>query len=171
MANLDDISSMKAQLAHHDSSIDEFGRRMHNVEKSVQSLQGEMHHGFTEISKGLSDFKSEMKTTVAGIEGSKGPGIGKIMGIVAVGGGILSMAAAAITVLVLSFMTPITTKLSTTSDYHEAFIDRLQAERDDDLKEYRRQQRDDVSDRLGKIEDKIGWLARVDPTPGTKARK
>lgn len=134
-------------LRHHEQQLGTLTTEVGGIKSTLRD-QGSM----------LSDIRGSLHE----LKGKQGPGIGNVLGVVAVAGSIITMIGAAITVLVLSFTAPVTTKLQATADQHGTFITKLEAERDDDLKEYRRQRRADLSERLSSIEEKLAWATRTE---------
>lgn len=138
---------------------------IHNVLRHHEQQLGTLTTEVGGIKSTLRDqgsVLSDIRGSLHELKGKQGPGIGNVLGLVALAGTIISMISGGIIILVTSYMSPVTTKLQLTADQHETFISKLETERDDDLKEFRRQRRTDLNDRLSAIEDKLAWAARTE---------
>lgn len=123
-------------LAHHDAEIASLGGRMTGVENEVRALGATVGKGFQEIMDRLSTFESQ-----------RGPGLGSILGFVATGGAVVGMSAAAITVLVTSFVSPPITKLEGQVARLTYYVERREeADRQDWIELRRARDRDTADD-------------------------
>ena len=59
-----------AQLAHHDAAIGALSGRMSGVENGLKTLQGEVHHGFANVTHNVNQQLGGMNQTMAAL-GSK----------------------------------------------------------------------------------------------------
>lgn len=89
------------------------------------------------------------------VAGRQGPGIGQILTITLTGGGIVSLAAAAITVLVTSFVSPAMTRLESKGEHLNAVVSQLLVERIDEFKRLKTAERDGFDERLRRLEARI----------------
>lgn len=89
------------------------------------------------------------------VAGRQGPGIGQILTITLTGGGIVSLAAAAITVLVTSFVSPAMTRLESQSQHLNAVVSQLLDERVDEFKRLKKSEREVLDERLSRLEEKV----------------
>jgi hypothetical protein len=148
---------LASTLAHHDAEIVTLGGRMTGVEQGMRSLEGTVQSGFGQISN-----------TLAEMRGKSGPGLGDVLKIVLSGGALVGMSAAAITMLVNSFMKPELIELKdisavlSTNDTIRTASEREELER---LRELRRTAVEEDVERLqqaiGKLEEKLGWMPEV----------
>jgi hypothetical protein len=152
------MSDIAQRLSSHDFEIHALGTRMGSVEGKVDRLGTSMSMGFDEIKGLLSEQKEK-----------QGPGLKEVLLLVSVSGALIGMAAAAITTLVTSFVTPeITTLKDTTvvlSKDHDA---RIAAEREElaRLRENRKTaleaQMDEINARIEKLQSKADWATRIE---------
>ncbi len=158
MSKLSTHDDLRGTLAHHDAAINQLSTRVSHVETAIET-------GFAKAS----DNFNELKSMLAKTEGQKGPGLGEIMKVVATGGAIVGMSAAAITMLVTSFVAPELTNLKDTatvlSKDHDARMDREREE----LAALREKRKIEVESRLDElmksmeaIKERFGWVARVE---------
>ena len=109
-----------------------------------------------------------LKSLLARTEGEKGPGMREIMKIVATGGALVGMSAAAITMLVTSFVKPELTDLQgqtkVLASEYDARADTERAE----LVALREKRRAEVEQRLEELaknvdglKERFGWQAKV----------
>jgi hypothetical protein len=148
---------LASTLAHHDAEIVTLGGRMTGVEQGMRSLEGTVQSGFGQISN-----------TLAEMRGKSGPGLGDILKVVLSGGAIVGMSAAAITMLVNSFIKPELTQLKDSSvvlssDYEARLsADRAELQR---LREMRKDKIEgDVAElqkTIERLEEKLGWMPEV----------
>lgn len=89
------------------------------------------------------------------ISGRQGPGIGEMLKIVLAGGGIVSLAAAAITVLVTSFVSPSITRLETQGQHHSSVVSQLLEERISEFHRLRAAEAERLETRLQKLERQV----------------
>lgn len=101
---------------------------------------------------------ANLRTDIVELRGEQGPGIGKIMGFVLAGGGLIAMSASAITVLVLSIVQPDVTKLKTQTEQHQTAIDQADRDLRDEIKELRKAEQRRLYDRVLEIEKRLSWL-------------
>lgn len=134
-------SDLLKTLAHHDAEIISLGNRMGGVETSVRQLASDVNKGFTTIADRLSAFDSQ-----------RGPGLGSILGFVATGGAVVGMSAAAITVLVTSFVSPPITRLEGQVQRLTYYVDRREEVDRQDFIELRRATAKGVADDIQRLE-------------------
>lgn len=154
LASTDDL---RGTLAHHDAAIQQLSTRVSHVETAIET-------GFAKAS----DNFNELKGLLARNDAKQGPGLGEIMKVVATGGAIVGMSAAAITMLVTSFVAPELTDLKGSTKVlasdHDARLDLERAELAA-LREKRRLEvetrLDELSKDLGGLKERFGWQARV----------
>lgn len=168
-------SDLDSTLAHHDAAIDSLSTRMVGVESGLRSLHGEVHSGFVKVSdkfSGLDASFAEIKTLIARSEAKQGPGLGDVMKLVAMGGAIVGMAAAAITMLVTSFVSPELTNLKDTADVLSKDHDARVAMEREELAALRNQRRDRFETNLDQLsaivvdlQQRLGWQATVTQKP------
>ena len=157
MAKLTTTDDLRGTLAHHDAAINQLSTRVSHVETAIET-------GFAKAG----DNFNELKSLLARTEGEKGPGMGEIMKVIATGGAILGMSAAAITMLVTSFVTPELTDLKGSTKVlasdHDARLDLDRAELAA-LREKRRmeveQRLDELSRNVDGLKERFGWQAKV----------
>ena len=148
---------LRNTLAHHDAAIGQLSTRVSHVETAIETGFAKSNDNFAEI-KGL----------LAQNAAQTGPGLGEIMKVIATGGAIVGMSAAAITMLVTSFVTPELTGIKGTTSVlakdHEA---RIEYDREE-LTKYRDKRRQEVDERLNEmaknlevIKERFGWQAKV----------
>ena len=154
---LNSTDDLRSTLAHHDAAIQQLSTRVSHVETAIST-------GFAKAG----DNFNELKSLLARTEGEKGPGMGEIMKIVATGGALLGMSAAAITMLVTSFVKPELTDLQgQTKALASEYDARADTERAElvTLRERRRlemeQRLDEISKDLGGLKERFGWQAKV----------
>jgi len=56
-----------AQLAHHDAAITGLSGRMSGVESGLKTLQGEVHHGFVNVTNNVNQQLGGVNHTLAGL--------------------------------------------------------------------------------------------------------
>jgi len=158
MAKLTTTDDLRGTLAHHDAAINQLSTRVSHVETAIET-------GFAKAG----DNFNELKSLLARTEGEKGPGMGEIMKVIATGGAILGMSAAAITMLVTSFVKPELTDLQgQTKALASEYDARADTERAElvTLRERRRlemeQRLDELSKNVDVIKERFGWQARVE---------
>ena len=134
-------SDLLKTLAHHDAEIISLGNRMGGVEASVRQLAADVNKGFAAIADRLSAFDSK-----------QGPGLGSILGFVATGGAVVGMSAAAITVLVTSFVSPPITRLEGQVQRLTYYVDRREEVDRQDFIELRRSTAKGVADDISRLE-------------------
>lgn len=134
-------SDLLKTLAHHDAEIISLGNRMGGVETSVRNLAADVNKGFAAIADRLSAFDSQ-----------RGPGLGSILGFVATGGAVVGMSAAAITVLVTSFVSPPITRLEGQVQRLTYYVDRREEVDRQDFIELRRSTAKGVADDIQRLE-------------------
>lgn len=155
------------QLAHHDAAIGALGSRMSGVESALSHVQDKVSDLDGKVSEGFGSLESLIRENKA----SQGPGIYDLMKGVATGGAIVAMSAAAITMLVTSFVAPELTSLKertgvlSTDLTHRAEGDRQE------LLSLRNQQRDlidnkllDLNRMIVDLQGRIGWVTKVEPS-------
>jgi hypothetical protein len=128
------------ELADHDADIRQLGNRMGGVETGLSNLTGTVQAGFAEIGKQL-----------ARQEGQKPQSLTSTMGMVALGGSIVSMMSAAITFLVLALVSPDMTKLRERSEQHHSALEIIEQERREDYRELRRAEKQRLYDRIDRL--------------------
>lgn len=142
---LENLSSdLLKTLAHHDAEIASFGGRITVVENAVSNLSDTVQKGFAGILERLSTMDSK-----------RGPGFGAVLGWIAMGGGVISMSAAAITVLVTSFVSPPITRLEEKVVRLSHYVDRREEVDRQDYIELRRLRDRAVSDDILRIEKQL----------------
>lgn len=152
------MSDIAARLSNHDFEIHALGTRMGSVEGKVDRMATSMSMGFDEVKNLLSDQRA-----------TQGPGMKEVLVFVSAGGAIVGMAAAAITTLVTSFVTPeITTLKDHTTVLTKDHDARQELERTE-LTELRKQQQIKLEERLQSIHEAVeelqrrtGWSARIE---------
>lgn len=127
-------------LAHHDAKISSLDDRMSGVEKSLHSVSESLSRGFAAINDRLGSF-----------ENSRGPGIQSIMGLVAIGGSIVGMSAAAITFLVTSYVSPPITRLEGQVASLRYYVDRREELDRSDLIDLRRNRDKSVNEDIAQL--------------------
>lgn len=137
-------AGLEITLAHHDSEIKNLGKRMGGIEEEVRNLNATIQTGFASVGERLSTINSE-----------RGPGLGSILGFVATGGAIVGMSAAAITVLVTSFVSPPITKLEERFAKLNHYVERREEVDRQDYIELRRLRDRAVSDDIRQIEKQL----------------
>jgi hypothetical protein len=137
------------------------GSDIATLRTAVGSIQHEQHSIVATLNQ-IRDSLSDQRAAT-------GPGIKEVLGLCALGGGLISMVAGAITVLVLSIFQPGLTELKTTSAgtsnmLHNVISERARehAEELKDLRKERdrRQHETDkaLSDRLKQLEDRLSGV-------------
>lgn len=105
-------------------------------------------------------------STLDEIKGKQGPGIGQMLTISLAGCGIIGAAAAAITVLVTSIISPQLTRLETQGQQQNALLNTLLEERSGDyarLKDSAREQLERRLQRLESAESRLSWAPQPEP--------
>ena len=144
-------ASLTKELAHHDAAIETMSEHIGRVDATVTTLAGDVRIGFAEIGKQL-----------AKTEGQRGPSFGSVMGLVALGGTIVGMSAAAITFLVVAIVSPDITKLKERGESHHSALEQTDREMRDEYRDMKRAEQRRLYDRLDRFEQRMGWTARVD---------
>lgn len=137
-------SDLLKTLAHHDAEIASFGGRITVVENAVSNLSDTVQKGFAGILERLSTMDSK-----------RGPGFGAVLGWIAMGGGVISMSAASITVLVTSFVSPPITRLEERVSSIKYYVDRREEVDRQDYIELRRLRDRSVSDDIRTLEKQL----------------
>jgi hypothetical protein len=150
------------QIAHHDAAIGALSSRMTGVESTLAHVQDKVMGLDSKVSTGFSSLESLVREGKA----SQGPGLPEMLKGVATGGAIVGMSAAAITMLVTSFVKPeLVTLQQATHDLKAREEIRSAAERSEysAIKDRRRQQIDDVLEKLSEQAGRVpsGWDATL----------
>lgn len=152
-APADDASDLLRTLAHHDAEITTLAEQVKGVQSDLHDIKSDMSRGFASIGAQLSK-----------LEGSKGPGLGQIVGVVASGGAVVAMIAAAITVLVSSQLSPDITKLKTEASRTEKALELREHQERQELTELRKARDDNhaadiraIGKSLRALEARMGW--------------
>lgn len=156
-AVLSQHADLTKEFARHDAAIETMSDHIGRVDAAVTTLAGDVRSGFAEIGKQL-----------ARADGQKGPSVGSIMGLVALGGSIVSMTAASITFLVLGIVSPDITTLKVRSGLHQAALEQMDRDIRDDYRDLKREVRNrlyDRLDRLDKPDTKLSWAPNVQTEP------
>lgn len=174
MPRLNTHDDLRAAVVSHEANIQNLGNRIAGVEQTMHGLQTEVHSGFAKIGDKFGHMDnsfSRLENLITKNEASKGPGISEVMKIVLGGGALVGMSAAAITVLVTSFMAPELTNLkdsaavltedlqARTNEARKELVDSRKAERD-----RMRADIDGIKEDLTTVKEKIGWIGRVEAT-------
>ncbi len=136
------------ELARHDAAIDSLSNRMGGVEKNLRNLTDDVKSGFATISNAL-----------AKMEGSKGPSLGQILGVVATGGAIIAMSAGAITMLVSAMLSPQITRLTTLVEQHAQTLSLIEKEQRDEYRDLKRAAQRSSSDRVAELERRMSFTS------------
>ena len=142
-------------LAHHDQQLGSLTTEVATIKVSLSE------HGA---------ILQEIRGALGDLKGSRGPGIGAIIKGVAGGGAIVAMSAAAITVLVTSFVAPDVTKLKTEGARTERYIEHQEASERKELTDYRRKEAaridrslDAMASSISELKARSGWTSHVEP--------
>ena len=155
--NNQDHSDLRALFAHHDVEIGALATRVGKVEQTIES-------GFAKVGENF----SKLEGIIIRSDAKQGPGIGDVMKAVATGGAIVGMSAAAITMLVQSFISPELTNLKDTAQTLSKDHD-LRIEHDaKELARLREDRKDKIeteiqtlSTTVNDLKDRIGWAPEV----------
>lgn len=153
---------LASTIAHHDAEIVNLGGRMTGVEQGMKSLESTVQNGFGQISN-----------TLAEMRGKAGPGLGDLLKVIATGGVIVGMSAAAITMLVNSFISPQLTELKDATVLLTKDREARVSREDEELSKLREARKEKIEKELGslvkkieEIEDRVGWSPAVKPAGG-----
>lgn len=163
-----DVSSI---IAHHDAEISNLGGRMDGVEMGLRSLHGEVHSGFTKVADRFSSMDgsfAKIENLIVKSEAKQGPAFGDLLKIIATGGAIVAMSAAAITMLVQSFISPDLTNLRDMSSMLSKEHDIRITQDAQELRRLREDRKDKIekdietlSDVVTDLRERLGWTATV----------
>jgi hypothetical protein len=142
-----DFGRIHETLAHHDASLGDLDRRMHGVERGIHSLQ-------TEVTKGFGDITSKL----VGLESSRGPGFGKIAGVAVTVMTGVAILCGGIIWFVTSTTAPDTTRIVEQGRTRDAMISKFDADREEELRNLRRQSDARNEERLMRLEERLGWV-------------
>lgn len=156
MSNQDN-ADLRALFAHHDVEIGALATRVGKVEQTIDS-------GFAKVSENF----IKLEGIIIRSDAKQGPGIADVMKGVATGGAIIAMSAAAITMLVQSFISPDLTQLKDVSTVLSTdHNSRLEAERAE-LQRLREMRKDKIEGdvtqlqaQIEKLEEKFQWMPEV----------
>jgi hypothetical protein len=165
MGNRDTDDDLRGAIAHHDLAIGQLATRVSHVETAIEQGFAKVDQRFGSLGSDVADIKNALVKN----EASKGPSLSDLVKIVLGGGGIVALAASAITVLVLSFTAPALTKLDDSAAVFQKDLDARQDEARKELAALRKAERDalaaevnDLKSEVAKVQDKIAWIGRVE---------
>lgn len=157
-SKMPDAGLFRDTLTRHDAELHALGNRVQNVEEGVKALSVTVTDGFKALQASITDIAAQ-----------KGPGWKEILGGIAAVGVAFSVLATSVTMIVQSSLGSTITKLETIvakndkqleglgEDDRAEFVKLRQARRDHVDTEFTR-----LNERLEKLQEKMGWVARVD---------
>lgn len=148
------------QLAHHDAAIGALSSRMTGVEATLGHVQEKVGALDSKLTTGFSAVESLIRENRA----AQGPGLADLLRGVATGGAIVGMSAAAITMLVTSFVEPKLVAVQKVSEYLvKQENERSNAELNElyQLRDRRRDRLDELSDQVGRLMEYRAWSPTV----------
>lgn len=75
-------SSLAQSIAHHDAAIEGLGQRMGGVEGGLRTLQGEVHHGFADVTRNVSNQIGAIASKIDRLDAAPKFDLHKIVGTV-----------------------------------------------------------------------------------------
>lgn len=148
--------------------IGEVFQTLHRHDGQLKMLQVEV----TGIKSDLKDQRGileDIKGALLDTKAKQGPGIGQILTIIATGGAVIGMSAAAITTLVTSFVAPDLTRLRTEVAGQQQVIEQIQKDRVDEYRSLKLGADRRFEERLRRTEERLtsfpsaGWASTVSP--------
>lgn len=127
MADTHDGDVVIATLRHHDQQLGSLGAE-------VSSIQG--------VLKDHSSILGEIRGALSEMIGHQGPSFPRVMTMMLTGGGLIAMISGAITVLVLSLVSPQTTRLSVEAQDRDSDLALLMDDRNLEYRDMVKRQRD-----------------------------
>lgn len=138
-------------LRHHDQQLASLTTEVNGVKATLSEH---------------STILREIRGALSDIGNRQGPGFKEILGVVALGGGVISMVAAGITVLVVSIFQPGLSAMDTRVSYIEQNIAEKREDERKELAEYRKQREQNTRQRMDAIEDRMRWAPALNPAKG-----
>lgn len=160
-----DSAYLHRTLARHDDMIIALTGRMTEVERSVKDLNAVMSKGFTEVTRQLGDMRA-----------NAGPGFGPLLSYLVAGAGLIAMCGGAVTVLVMSFVSPDVARLKQQAEALHMSVEAHEKSLREDYRDARRLQQWRILQRLDRLEEiypatrSRDWEVRVDPEPPSAPR-
>ena len=165
MATIKTDQDVRDAVINHEATLSALGGRITGVEEGLKTVHADISGIKGDMSVGFASITSEIRESKA----SQGPRLGEMLKYVAIGGGVIGMSAAAITVLVTSFVSPEITGLKTHSAAYQRDFEARIDEARQELTSFRNKERerlradlDGLRSEIGGLRDKLSWLGKVD---------
>lgn len=150
-------SDLQQTLAHHDSAINNLSGRMTNVEGAIGRLDENMKGGFADLS-----------TQLATLNASKPPSMMQQITLASTVLGIMGGVVWGITYIAMSAMQPEIVQLKNAQTFNARSVERRDADEREELKEFRKAERDGLKQQIDDIKHRIGWMSRTSVTAPKK---
>lgn len=165
MATIQNEQELRDAVINHEAAISSLGGRIQGVEDGLKTVHADIASVKSDMGVGFNAVMSEIRQNKAEL----GPRFGDLLKYIAIGGGLVGMSAAAITVLVTSFVAPDITALKTHSTSYQRDFDARIDEARQELTAFRNKERERLRDEIDSlrgdlvgIREKIGWLGKVE---------
>lgn len=130
------------------------------VDQQLGIMSSEIN-GIKATLRDINQLVGKIFSTLDEIKGKQGPGFGQMLTIGLCGCGIIGAAAAAITTLVTSIISPQLTRLETTAEQQQVLLNALLNQEKDDYRRLKDAASAELERRLQRLEERLTWVPQV----------